>query len=261
MIHNGQRVLVVIALAIVAASCGEPAAPPTTDPTTLALTPSFEIVEEGPQDPPPGTPPEYQWPTELDVDPSAAFVGNTASGESLVHYQGTHATADVTIDISRGATSYGTSHGESADSHILPVFQGTLSATAAKVLSGSCGFIVNATAKGSVKMVVPAIPPTPEYTFGSKKDTKHAAAEAPACPPPKARLTASYGGLSGNVLNLTIPEDHSIIVGLSASGSAPGDSGGPPISSYAWFANSASLGGGVRRWCVEESDVDQLQVP
>ena len=239
-----DRTLPLVGILIVSAACSETNAllTATAPAVTPDATPRRYVVEEGPQDPPPDVPPEQQTYTELTVEAGAGFIGNTAYGEAIIRYNGTDATGKVHIDVTRGATSYGSADGRKEQSDFLPADR-SFAATTTRLLPGSCGFIVNTLAEGSVLNKAINIANYSLMVWGQKAGSDTKGAEAPRCSPPKARARASYGGVAGQTIDLTIPQGQAIVVGLDASGSTPGESGGAAITSYAWQLGGASLGG------------------
>ena len=180
-----------LVLAIILSSCSEP-----TEPHSKRSAPavaSRTVIEDGPQDAPPGAGPEYQGNTTLTVTPDAGFTEEemegwawpnnmkfTAYGQSVVNYWATDVEATVAIAIRKNGTQVGGNSGETSDSHLLPANRGITVSTNAQASAG-CGHLVQTTAFGQVWNAA-LINNLSWLQWGRKKDTQTTTANQDNCP-------------------------------------------------------------------------------
>jgi hypothetical protein len=143
VIHVKTRIgSILIAATLV--SCAEPAA--TTAP--LVESGGSHRYIEGPQEIPPGVPPEYDVPTTVDAVAGAGAIsiatGKYAYGQSAVNYTATTGLAKVRLEID----GYPDALGEAQNSSLLPLSNG-VTATAARNITETCGKSLRAEAYGA----------------------------------------------------------------------------------------------------------------
>lgn len=174
--------------------CAETATAPPDD--AEALRPTFNYVEEGDQEPPPGTPPEYAFPTVLySVDPSAGYNEGYGWAQVSVSYFGTHGLAKITVN-----TNVGSQETERQDAGVFPMNRSL--SESASIYMGACGGTIGAVGYGKVWNETPL----GALKWGTKSDTRQNQAFCPTPPPPSGG--GGGGGGGGSQTCYTLQIDH-----------------------------------------------------